>query len=116
MLLGLDHVVLFVHDLERAKRFYRDTLGLRLVVDLPDFAGVVAGGQMIGLHPTETSGADVGRGPIPYFRVEDMTAALEQLRRCGVAVHSGPLRVPSGEYIATIHDPEGNALGLVERA
>ena len=115
MLLGLDHVVVFVNDLERAKRFYCETLGLRLVVDVPGFAGVLAGGQMVGLHPTECGGADVGRGPIPYFRVTDITATVVQLSERGVHVHKSPVLMPSGEQIATIHDSEGNAIGLVQK-
>jgi predicted enzyme related to lactoylglutathione lyase len=115
VLMGLDHVIVFVNDLQRAKRFYCEVLGLRLVVDVPGFAGVLAGGQMVGLHPTEAGGADVGRGPIPYFRVAAMAATLAQLRERGVHVHSGPVRMPSGETIATIHDSEGNAVGLVEK-
>ena len=115
MLLGLDHVVVFVNDLERAKRFYCGTLGLRLVVDVPGFAGVLAGGQMVGLHPSECGGQDVGRGPIPYFRVEDIAAAVVRFQERGVHVHSGPVLMPTGEQIATIHDSEGNAIGLVQK-
>ncbi|HWI61378.1 MAG TPA: VOC family protein [Symbiobacteriaceae bacterium] len=115
MLLGLDHVVVFVGDLERAKGFYRDVLGLRLVVDLPGFAGLLAGGQLIGLHPSEAGGQDVGRGPIPYFLVVDIAAAVARLRERNVYIHAEPRRMPSGETIATIHDSEGNALGLVEK-
>lgn len=115
MLMGLDHVVVFVNDLERAKRFYCEVLGLRLVVDSPGFVGVLAGGQMLGLHPSEAGGADVGHGPIPYFRVESLEATVAQLRARNVHIHRGPVRVPSGESIATIHDSEGNAMGLVEK-
>lgn len=89
MLGGLDHVVLFVNDLPRASAFYRDVLGLPVVVDTPGFVGVLAGGQRLGLHPTETSGSDVGQGPIPYFQVTDMEAAMQALRSRGVRVAGG---------------------------
>ena len=112
---GLDHVVVFVKDLERAKRFYCDTLGLRLIVDTPGFAGVLAGGQMIGLHPSEAGGQDVGHGPIPYFRVADMEATMAQLREKPVHIHRAPVQMPNGDRIATIHDSEGNAIGLVQK-
>lgn len=115
MLNGLDHVVLFVNDLQRAKRFYCETLGLRLIVDTPGFAGVLAGGQLIGLHPSETGGQDVGRGSIPYFRVTDLDATVSALREKQVHIHREPAIMPNGDRIATIHDSEGNAIGLVAR-
>lgn len=114
MLGGLDHVVLFVKDLGRATAFYRDVLGLRVVIDSPGFVGVLAGGQMIGLHPSEAGGSDVGLGPIPYFKVSDIAATVQELRSRGVHVHFEPMLMPGGQTIATIHDSEGNALGLTQ--
>lgn len=115
MFLGLDHVVIFVNDLTRARAFYKDVLSLRQVVDAPGFAAFLAGGQMIGLHPSEAAGADVGHGPIPYLLVADMGAAVATLRERGVAMHSGPATMPSGDQVATFHDSEGNALGLCQK-
>lgn len=114
MLGAVDHLIIFVEDLARAKAFYQGTLGLRLVLDSPQFVGFLAGGQMIGLHPSETDGSDVGVGPIPYFRVDDLDGTLRQLQERGVHLHREPVKMPSGQIIATIHDSEGNALGLCQ--
>lgn len=115
VLLGrLDHVVVFVKDLKRATAFYRDVLGLRVALETPGFVGVMAGEQMIGLHPTETGGSDVGHGPVPYFAVDDMAGTVAELRSRGVHIHMEPTRPANGPLIASIHDSEGNALGLVQ--
>ena len=56
MFKGIDHVIYFVNDLPRARKFYHETLQLPLVFDAPDFVGVDLGGVWLGLHPTETGG------------------------------------------------------------
>lgn len=114
MLQGVDHLIIFVKDLARAKAFYQETLGLRVIIDSPQFVGVLAGRQMIGLHPTEMGGGDVGAGPIPYFVVEELERTLRELQEQGVHLHRAPVRTPTGQIIATIHDSEGNALGLCQ--
>ena len=109
-----DHVIYFVHDLERAKKFYTETLERPLIMDVPGFAGVDLGNIWLGLHLTEAGGQDVGRGPILYFGVDDIEAALTTLRERGVEVPHEARDIGMGK-IATISDSEGNALGLYQR-
>lgn len=114
MFKGLDHFIYFVNDLNRAKDFYQNKLGLPVLVETPGFVSLRIGDQMIGLHLTETGGKDVGYGGIAYLLVEDMDSTLANLREQGIVVHREPIIVPGGK-IATILDSEENALGLYER-
>lgn len=114
--LGVDHILYYVHDLDRAKAFYRDVMGLPIMLDVPGFAGVsLGGGIWLGLHPTEMKGQDVGRGGFAYLRVADLDKTLNELRARNVAILNEPGQVPMGR-LATIHDSEGNAIGLFEPA
>ena len=108
----MDIVIYFVNDLERARRFYHETLELPILEEYPDFLIMGIGGVRLGLHPSETGGADVGRGPLLYMETDDMDAALETLRLKNVKTR-GPSAVPTGR-IAHFWDSEGNALGLFQ--
>ena len=47
---GVHHVALRVSNLERAKRFYTETLGFPVVVDSPELVLFLAGGTAFGLR------------------------------------------------------------------
>ncbi len=94
-------------DTERARRFWSGVLGLELEARA---AGEGDGWQTagdapaLGLHPR-------GRGPgdtfsLPYFEVQDIAAALEQVRALGGAV------IHPGERWAVCRDSEGSPFGL----
>ena len=57
---GVHHVALRCTDLERAKRFYTETLGFALIADLPNLFLFLAGGTAIGVRgpESETPGGD----------------------------------------------------------
>ena len=57
MLEGVAVVWMPVQDIERAKGFYRDTLGLPITNEDGDWAEVDANGLTIGLNGRESSGA-----------------------------------------------------------
>ena len=109
----IDHLIYFVNDLDRAKRFYTETMGFELIDAYPGFARVRIGSLWVGLKMTEQNGEDVGRGPMMFLRVTGIQDVVDRLLRKG----AGPLtvirEVPTG-LITTILDSEGNAIGLYE--
>lgn len=109
----IDHVVYFVMDLQRAKRFYAETLGFALMDEYPGFARVRVGSKWIGLKTTEQNGEDVGRGPMVYLRVNDVQGLVDRLLLKGAAPLTVVREVPTG-LITTILDSEGNAIGLYQ--
>ena len=55
---GVHHVALRVSDLERAKRFYTETLGFQMIMEKPDLVLFLAGGTAFGLRaPSEQTPA-----------------------------------------------------------
>ena len=108
-----------VTDLERAKAFYRDTLGLELLWENPASARFRCG---------EVSELSVFKRPatssehtLAHFEVTDVESAVRDLVAKGVTFidyDEGPLKTT--DHIAQIgpargawfHDPDGNILGV----
>lgn len=121
----LDHSGLVVRDLDRARWFYGDALGL---VEVPRpksfvFRGAWFRGSSFELHlilsddTTAPAGfGDLGEGALLglahhlAFEVEDLDAALARLRGYGVEIVSGPLPRGDGAIQAYVFDPDGNFL------
>ena len=117
-------VVAFVptRDPARARAFYADVLGLRLV-HADAFALVFdAGGTM--LRVADVSGVE-GWSPAPFtilgWEVPDAAAAVDALHAKGVAFDRYPgmeqdargiWTSPAGARIAWFRDPDGNVLSI----
>jgi predicted enzyme related to lactoylglutathione lyase len=70
MLEGVAVVWMPVQDIERAKGFYADTLGLTITNEDGDWAEVDANGLTLGLNGREPSGAKGEGGPVVTFQPE----------------------------------------------
>jgi len=102
----LVEVVLYVRDMERAIRFYRDTLGLELDFESDGWTTFRTGACTLALHASERR--EPGRGePDPAFLVSDAEAERERLAGAGVEVTE--IREPApGLRVFDARDPEGN--------
>jgi predicted enzyme related to lactoylglutathione lyase len=114
MLRGIAVVWLPVQDIERAKGFYRDTLGLQITNEDGDWAEVDANGLTLGLNGREPSGAKGEGGPVVTFQPErSLEETLDDLKNQGVEVPAGISEHPWGR-VATFKDSEGNDIQLYE--
>jgi predicted enzyme related to lactoylglutathione lyase len=113
-LLGLRTVVCKVPDLARARAWYSELLGIAPYFDQPYYVGFNVGGFELGLDP-DTSGRGAGPGgTIAYWGVDDIAAAWPRLVALGATVDAQPLEVGEGIKVATLKDPFGNLLGIIE--
>ena len=98
-----------VRDLDAARAFYAQTLGLE-EVEGPRGAVLFRRGQAeIGL----TQGEPEKDGPVAMVDVEDAKAEAERLRAAGVEV--GIVIELAGEIrILDVFDPDGNRIQLAE--
>ncbi|HEY1501216.1 MAG TPA: glyoxalase superfamily protein [Acidobacteriaceae bacterium] len=124
--LGLSeyNIIAFVTivDVERAKRFYGDTLGLRLVSEEPPFALVFdAHGIMLRLGMGKE--LPPASGTVLGWQVPDIGAAVRNLESVGVHFEryeflkqddSGVWGSPTGAKVAWFKDPDGNTLSVSE--
>jgi catechol 2,3-dioxygenase-like lactoylglutathione lyase family enzyme len=109
-------------DVERAKTFYRDTLGLTLVSEEPPFALVFdANGIMIRLG----MGKEVPKavGTVLGWKVPEIESAVAELQSRGIRFErfeglkqneAGIWTSPTGARVAWFRDPDGNILSLSE--
>lgn len=108
---GLRTVIYGVDDLEEARDWYTQVLGTKPYFDEPFYVGFDVGGYELGLDPDTTPGA---AGAVAYWGVADADAALARLLEGGATEHEGVREVGDGIRTATVTDPFGNVLGIIE--
>lgn len=116
---GINVVSLQVPDLDRAREFYRDALGLgEPIYDLPDAGWIEFGtGSSSGnLAVTRAEpGWTPGTGTTVVLDVEDCHRACAELRARGVRCDD-PVVFPGYVIFASFYDPFGNRLQMCSPA
>ncbi len=109
---GIKTVLYPVSDLDKTKALYAALLGVDPQVDSPHYVGFDAKGQHIGLVPR--GGPQGPTTPVAYWHVADIEAKLAEVTAAGASVQDPPRGVGRGRLVATVVDPDGNALGLIQ--
>lgn len=110
MFLGLRTVIYPAPDLDAAKAWYTRVLGAGPSFDQPFYVGFEVGGYELGLDPS----AAVSEGAVTHWGVADADAALAQLLADGARPHSAVREVGEGIRVASVLDPAGTVLGIIE--
>jgi catechol 2,3-dioxygenase-like lactoylglutathione lyase family enzyme len=106
-----------VRDIDRAVEFYRDTLGMRLLFEVPgqSMAFFECGGIRLYLGVPEGEG--LRSNPLIYYRVDAIEDAYARLMERGVESVAEPHVVHATDahelWTAGIRDPEGNPVFLM---
>jgi catechol 2,3-dioxygenase-like lactoylglutathione lyase family enzyme len=112
-----------VANLERAKQFYADKLGLQPAEELPG-GGVMyrCNGSRFGLYPSEYAGT--AKNTAAVFETDDLERDVKELRGKGVVFEeynfpqmktvNGIIDSPGGKS-AWFKDSEGNIIALGQR-
>jgi catechol 2,3-dioxygenase-like lactoylglutathione lyase family enzyme len=121
MMLGSSDLVGFVAttDTERARAFYRDTLGLALVDESPFVLVFDAHGTQLWVTPVD----DIKIAPYTVlgWAVDDIAATVRGLNAAGVTFERfagmdqddlGVWTAPSGSRVAWFTDPDGHVLSV----
>ena len=116
------HPVLLAQDLEAARDFYHDRLGLEIITERADgITFACGGGTKVHVSKSTTGTAD-SQTQIGW-EVDDLRAELDDLRRRGVSIEEYDLPgLKTDEGIADVGfasmawivDPGHNALAIIE--
>jgi catechol 2,3-dioxygenase-like lactoylglutathione lyase family enzyme len=114
--------VLPVTNLERSRKFYKDTLGLSEIrQDLPDGGVDYGGGGGTQLHIFPKPGITGSGSTMAVFVVNDVEAVAKDLKRRGVTfehfdmpglVWQGDIAVMGKDKGAWFKDPDGHWLAI----
>lgn len=109
---GIKTVLHPVSDLATAKAVYSALLGVEPQSDESYYVSFEVAGQHIGLVP---GGGPQGMiAPVAYWHVSDLEARLAAMTAAGATVKEPPHDVGGGRMVATLADPDGNLLGLLQ--
>jgi catechol 2,3-dioxygenase-like lactoylglutathione lyase family enzyme len=127
----LGSVPVFVSDQERALEFYRDRLGLEVVLDIPygpEFRWLAlaerkGATEVILFRPARSVVGDqqaevekrIGVWTGIVFLTDDIERDYERLRERGVEFLTRPAAQPWGGWEAQFSDPDGNRYHLAQR-
>ena len=113
----LAQAAIVVRDVERAKAFYGDVLGLRHLFDAPPGLAFFQCGDT-RLMLSQPEGPEATAGSILYYGVEDVNAAHEAMSAKGAVFAEPPRWIAEVDgkpiHLAICRDSEGNLLGLID--
>jgi methylmalonyl-CoA/ethylmalonyl-CoA epimerase len=112
----IGQIAVNVHDLKRATAFYRETLGMKFLFEVPNMAFFDCGAVRLMLGTAERPEFDHPASVI-YYRVADLQQAYQVLRSRGARFEGAPhliARLPDHElWMAFLRDSENNLLALM---
>ena len=106
---GIQTVIYPVNDLVAAKSRFAALLGVEPYADWPYYVGFKVAGQDIGLDPNGHRA-----GAVAYLTVTDIKDRLQALTDAGAEVNEELKDVGNGRLIASVKDPDGNLIGLLQ--
>jgi predicted enzyme related to lactoylglutathione lyase len=113
MILGLRTCIVYVRteQLDAAKAWYTRFAGVAPYFDTPFYVGFNVGGFELGLHPEGKPGPG---GVEVYWGTADIAAEVARVVGIGGTVAKPVQDVGEGILVATIADPFGNHIGLIQ--
>jgi predicted enzyme related to lactoylglutathione lyase len=109
---GIKTILHPVSDLAQAKAVYTALLGVAPQTDGEYYVGFDVDGQHVGLVPG--GGPQGMTAPVAYWEVSDIKAKLAELTAAGATVKDAANEVGGGRVVATVTDPDGNVVGLLQ--
>lgn len=117
--LTFNHAMIYVKDVERGLRFYRDMMGFKLIEDFryegtPVYARLRApgGDGTLALHQAGPGVSVASDGVRLYFEVADLDGFCRKLQQKGFYITQMPRMMPWGWRHAYLNDPDGHEISI----
>jgi len=117
--LTFNHAMIYVKDVERGMRFYRDFMGFKLIEDFRYEGTAVyarlrapGGDGTIALHQAGPGVSLASDGVRLYFEVRDLDGFCRKLQQKGFYITQLPRMMPWGWRHAYLNDPDGHEISL----
>jgi catechol 2,3-dioxygenase-like lactoylglutathione lyase family enzyme len=111
--------MIYVKEVDRGVRFYRDLLGFKLIEDFRHEGTSVyarlrapGGDGTIALHQTSPGVSVSSDGVRLYFEVRDLDDFCRNLQQRGFYMNRLPSMMPWGWRHAYVNDPDGHEISL----
>ncbi len=118
LLKSIGQIHISVTDIDRAVEFYRDTLGMQFLFQVPGQPMAFFRCGEVRLYLGVPESEEFRSKPVHYYRVDDVDAAYAELGGRGVEFEHGPHRVHEDDahelWLAFFKDPDGNHLAVME--
>lgn len=115
----IGQIAMAVADVDRAERFYGETLGLRRLYRFGDLLFFDCAGVRLMLERS-VDGATIARASPLYLHCSDIALATTELSRRGVVFDGPPHRIAEMDdhdlWMAFFKDPDGHVLALMHEA
>ena len=114
MVKGLGTVIYHVTDLNVAKAWYSAAFQQKPYFDEPFYVGFNISGYELGLDPNQAVATAGPGGSVAYWRVAEIESAVQHFVSAGATVVTPIQDVGDGIKVATVADPFGNLIGVIE--
>jgi catechol 2,3-dioxygenase-like lactoylglutathione lyase family enzyme len=105
-----------VQNIAAAERFYKDVLGLDLLMDHGWFATYGSRERMSVQVSFATQGGSGTPVPDLSIEVDDVDAALDRMKKAGIHIEYGPVDEPWGVRRFYVRDPFGKLVNILAHA
>ncbi len=110
----LSTIIIYTPQMKALAKFYEQALEFPAPSTVFDnHIGYWLGGNYVGFEPTESPVRNPG-GVSAWFQVTDIEKTFHRLLKMGAKKKMKPEPQPWGDLHATVIDPDGNLLGLIQ--
>ena len=109
---GIANIMLGASDLDRARLFYRDTLGLAVKQEIPGFVFLETGPVTLCLSEPHARLAEHPGPSEVVLAVASVRDAYAALKDNGVDFLREPANVTGDSWAANFRDPDGHLLSI----
>jgi catechol 2,3-dioxygenase-like lactoylglutathione lyase family enzyme len=102
-------------DVEKATAFYKDVLGLKVLMDLGWIRTYGSGSKMTIQVSVMSEGGSGTAVPDMSIEVDDIEDALMRVQRAAIPIEYGPTTEPWGVRRFYVRDPFGKLINILEQ-